>query len=244
MSFGRLLLGATLSLLLVGCNAATVQPQPAAPAGQAAAPAEPADSADSAPAADTPVETASARPVSGAQISNQLDQLSGRLALIQEQLIQLKSAGQQQAEMNQMLLTRLQHLSERGAAKAADPGTSDAQGNDEASAQMDAVIGQLMQTVNQLGLADAADTFAVASAYTAKGSWVLVRYRVDTGETWLADQGSWVKIDEETGSLPLSSYAIQLQRADQDLKGFVAVRIDRRSGESWWLNDRRWQVYQ
>ncbi|GGB95677.1 hypothetical protein GCM10011352_22220 [Marinobacterium zhoushanense] len=243
MLFSRVILGASLSLLLAGCNAANVQPQSDLQTGQAAAATE---SDQGSPAVDAGVENAPSRPVNTAQISNQLDQLSGRLVLMQEQLIQLNSASKQQAEMNQILLTRLQHLSASSVRTAAeDQASSDREADATGSgALIDDAIDQLMQTVNQLGLADAGDLFAVASAYTAKGSWVLIRYRVDSGETWLADQGSWVRLEEEAGSLPASRYAVQLQRADQDLKGFVAVRIDRQSGESWWLNDRRWQVYQ
>lgn len=243
MLFRRMLLGASLSLILIGCNAAGVQPQPNPQAGQAANPTEPTQSS---PAVEAGAESSPSRSVNGAQISNQLDQLSGRLVLMQEQLIQLNSASKQQAEMNQILLTRLQHLSEaRGQAADEEPVSSVGEvSSSGAGEQIDEAIGQLMQTVNQLGLADSGDLFAVASAYTAKGNWVLIRYRVDTGETWLADQGNWVQLEEEAGSLPASKYAVQLLRADQDLKGFVAVRIDSQSGESWWLNDRRWQVYQ
>ncbi|MBR9883671.1 MAG: hypothetical protein GYB21_08440 [Oceanospirillales bacterium] len=241
MLFSRVLPSVALGLLLAGCNAANVQPQTGQPDAEQAMPESPAPR-ESTGGAQSEVP---ARAVSGAQISNQIDQLSGRLVLMQEQLIQLKNASQQQAEMNQILLARLQHLSERtsGSSSAAVEGNAAGEVSDQASADIDAAIGQLMQTVNQLGLSEGGDSFAVASAYTAKGAWVLIRYRVDTGETWLADQGSWVLLEEER-SLPVSSYAIELQRADQDLKGFVAVRIDRQSGESWWLNDRRWQVYQ
>lgn len=238
MLFRRLLIGSALSLLLSGCNAANVQPQPVgsvASETQSDGAAQP-EQGDR-PRAGAPAATAA----SAQQLSNQLDQLSGRLSLVQEQLIQLKTSGERQAELSRILLTRLQHLSESGAGtNAVEEGNSTAL--DASSAQIDAAIGQLMQAVNQIGLAGVGDTFAVASAYTAKGVWVLVRYRVDTGEAWLADQGNWVLLEEET-ALPVSSYAVQIQRADQDLKGYVAVRIDRRSGDSWWLNDRRWQVY-
>lgn len=239
MLFRCLFLGSALSLLLAGCNAANVQPS----AGAAATEVQPdtaAPAPQQGPTADVVLPATAAG--NSQQLSNQLDQLSGRLALMQEQLIQLKTSGDKQAEMSRILLTLLQQLSQTGSG-ASTPQESGSPVDDVASAQIDAAIGQLMQAVNQIGLADVTDSFAVASAYTAKGVWVLVRYRIDTGETWLADQGNWVLLEEE-GSLPVSSYAVQLQRADQDLKGFVAVRIDRQSGDSWWLNDRRWQVYQ
>ncbi|MBV1789594.1 hypothetical protein KQ940_16185 [Marinobacterium sp. D7] len=240
MLFRRMLLGASLSLILIGCNAAGVQPQ----SNQKAA--NPTEPDPSTPAVEAGGESSPTRSVNSAQISNQLDQLSGRLALMQEQLIQLNNASKQQAEMNQILLTRLQHLSAARVQADDEEPVSSEEGVSSSGAgeQIDEAIGQLMQTVNQLGLTDSGDLFGVASAYTAKGNWVLIRYRVDTGETWLADQGSWVRLEEEVGNLPASRYAVQLLRADQDLKGFVAVRIDSQSGESWWLNDRRWQVYQ
>ena len=163
---------------------------------------------------------------------------TGSLTLLQEQVIQLKSLLERQTEVGQMVLTRLEYANP--SATPADPSEENATSADGA---VDDAINQLLQVVNQLGFSEGGDQYAVATTYTAKGAWILLRYRSDTGETWLADNGGWIPLEEE-GELYPSRYRIQLSRADQDLKGYVAVRIDQQSGQVWWLNDRLWQVYQ
>lgn len=227
----------SLALLLAGCNAANVQPGVAAPTPTAPAGQEQATPAAGASNGD------SAAPAAPTAISNQLDQLNGRLTLLQEQVIQLKSLQQQQSELGQMMLTRLQLLTQSGM-QAQASADAPAPADTGAGERIDAAIDQLLQVLNQMGMSDSGDDpYAVATTYTGKGAWILVRYRTDTGETWLADGGSWLPLEEEV-SLSPSSYRVQLSRADQDLKGYVAVRIDQQSGQTWWLNDRRWQVYE
>ncbi|WP_432695825.1 hypothetical protein ACQUQP_14955 [Marinobacterium sp. YM272] len=238
------LIGLSFGLLLAGCTPAAVKP--GAP-GTASA-AEQQAGSEQQPAAPEPEKAAAESPTGSgaglASLGNQLDQLNGRLTLVQEQLIKLRTQTQQQGELNQMVLTRLQQMAESGAFTAApDSGGEMSDSAVPASGQIDAAIAQLLQTANELGLSNSSDLYDVASAYTAKGVWVLIRYRRDTGETWLADQGQWQALAEE-GVPAASSFAVRLQRADQDLKGYVAVRIDRNTGESWWLNDRRWQRYE
>ncbi len=40
-----------------------------------------------------------------------------------------------------------------------------------------------------------------------------------------------------------SAVNVQIDRRDTDSKGYVAVRLDRSTGITWWLNDRTWQAY-
>lgn len=223
-----------LALMLTGCNAANVQPGGAVDGGP------PGAGQEKGAGQSDPAEAENAAAGSGATISNQLDQLNGRLTLLQEQLIQMKALLGQQTELGQMTLTQLQQLTQPDSAAAGLAGAEE--GSLGAGGQVDAAIDQLLGVVNQLGMGGLADQYAVATTYTAKGAWILVRYRTDTGETWLADAGSWIPLEEDAG-LPASSYRVWLTRADQDLKGYVAVRIDQQSGQTWWLSDRRWQVY-
>ena len=229
----------TLALLLGGCNAGNVQP------GAAEAAASSAQSASGgeervAPAVTDVPGASSAAPVS--PINNRLDQLNGRLTLLQEQVMQLKGLLEQQLEMGQMTLTRLQQMNQAGLTEASDA-VGESEVGDVQDEQVDAAIDQLLAVVNQLGMGSLSDQYAVATTYTGKGAWILLRYRTDTGETWLAEGGSWLPLEEEASLTP-SSYRVWLTRADQDLKGYVAVRLDQQSGQTWWLNDRRWQVYE
>lgn len=244
--------------LLSGCNGATVQPsaadgtagagQPQSQSGQGTGQtpgraqnttANPGQGAEAA-ASDVSTQGASA---SGG-LENRIDQLSGRLTLLQEQVIQLKGLSQQQAELGQAMLSRLQLLTEARERSGSSGGEDSlAPGLELAGDQLDVAIAQLMQTLNTLEGGAGGEPFALATAYTAKGAWILLRYRTDSGESWIADGGRWTALQEE-GSLPASRYRIDMLRADQDVKGYVAVRIDQQTGQSWWLNDRRWQVYQ
>ncbi|SEF69186.1 hypothetical protein [Marinobacterium lutimaris] len=255
------LIGCCFALFLAGCVPGNGQPGAAAGGDgaaaepQAALNAKPDATLDATPdaRAQAPAETprAAADGSEGASaggsagsLGNQLDQLNGRLTLVQEQLMQLRAQVQQQGELNQMVLTRLQQMPQQSANSQDALAAMDAEGASSVDgSQVDAAIAQLLQTVNELGLSSNSDLYGVATTYTSRGVWVLIRYRRDTGETWLADQGRWAALDEE-GYPAASSYEVKLQRADQDLKGYVAVRIDRNTGESWWLNDRRWQRYE
>lgn len=220
-------------LVLVGCNGANIKPGPAGPAGEGEPAAETAP-----PGQDTREQQAAAAEPAATTADARLDQLNGRLTLLQEQVIQLRSLLERQAEVGQMVLSRLEYASPP--TNPADPAEERATPPGDA---VDDALNQLLQVVNQLGFSEGGDQYAVATTYTARGAWILLRYRTDTGETWLADNGGWIPLEEE-GELYPSRYRIQLSRADQDLKGYVAVRIDQQSGQAWWLNDRLWQVYQ
>lgn len=243
------LIGCCISLLLAGCVPGNEQPGASA-AGDSQTAQQPTspDSSEQAsaqsPGAGSNAADGNSAQASAGSLSNQLDQLNGRLTLVQEQLLKLRAQVQQQGELNQMVLTRLQQMPQQSSSTQDSMADMGGEGRSSVDGtQVDAAIAQLLQTVNELGLSSSSDLYGVATTYTSRGVWVLIRYRRDTGETWLADQGRWTALEEE-GYPSASSYEVKLQRADQDLKGYVAVRIDRNTGESWWLNDRRWQRYE
>lgn len=178
----------------------------------------------------------------------QLDQLNGRLTLVQEQVIQIRSLSQQLIEQGQMNATQLQSLQDPQAPFRQQPSVAGLE-EDMANSSLENVVQEIDQAVAQLlsamsmqspQAAEVAGPFRMATAYTNRG-WILIRYHAQTGETWLANNNNWTGLRDNSG-LPPSSYEVQVQRADQDRKGYVAVRIDRRTGRSWWLNDDTWQV--
>lgn len=242
-----------LMLVVAGCNAAAptqpaagtaaesandpaVREQSERPSGQASAPeSQPRTSSAAEPGA-----------VSNS-IQSGFDQLSGRLTLLQEQVLQLRTHSQQLLEQNRMLLNRMQLLT-ASAPASATPSVADERaegtGDVDATGQLDAAIGQLMQLMNQMDTPEGgAEQFALAMTYTRQGAWILLRYDRSSGQTWLADGGSWRLIDD-VDYLGGSSYRVLVHRADQDTKGYVAVRIDEQTGDSWWLNGDRWQEYE
>lgn len=175
-------------------------------------------------------------------LQNQLDDLAGRITLVQEQLIQLRSLSQQIADQQQLQGQRLAQLSEQGSQGRSVAGMEmDAGYLEQAVEDIDAALAQLLSALSLQAPEQGAVAapYRVATAYTRKG-WILIRYHAESGETWLADRNTWQRL-QESGSLRPSSYEVQVQRADQDSKGYVAVRIDRRDGRSWWLNDQTWQ---
>lgn len=179
-----------------------------------------------------------------ASISNQIDQLSGRLTLVQEQIINQRNSSDQQLELSQAILQRLQLLTQSTLLK--DQTDSEQDPMDLASVQqLDAAINQLLQVANEMQIASgrsaATGDWEIESVVTNKG-WVLMRYKPVSGATWLAESGAWIELGDTT---PLSSgnYALQLEPRDTDSKGYVAVRINKLTGDTWWLNDRTWQAY-
>ncbi|GAA0784328.1 hypothetical protein [Marinobacterium sediminicola] len=176
-------------------------------------------------------------------VQSGFDQLSGRLTLLQEQVLQLRTDSQRLLEQNQMLLNRLQLLSTEPEATN-DPDSAKPATDGAASEQLDAAIGQLMQMLNQMEMpSDEGGQFGIATTYTRQGGWVLVRFDRRTGETWLADAGRWQPL-ADVDFMNLSSYRVLVHRADQDAKGYVAVRFDEQTGMTWWLNGNRWQEYE
>lgn len=232
------------SALLLGCNASN----PTRPEDQAAT-----DQAVQAPAANemavpaqeqqpSPSRPASQPAMAPASAQSQFDQLSGRLTLMQEQLLQLRADSQRLQEQNQMVLNRLQLLSAPTQDGEQENGDAAVQG-DPGTEQLDMAIGQLMQVLNSLdNTGTAGGEYAITTTYTRNGDWILLRYNRVTGSTWLADAGDW-RLLQEQQTPARGDYQVQVHRADQDRKGYVAVRIDRTTGDSWWLNDNRWQEY-
>ena len=236
-----------LSGLLLGCNATAPARPDMAPARPDMEPAPENGEAVQSPQAGGESAPAAARPADGAEMSrrvaSQLDQLGGRLVLMQEQLLQLRADSQRLQEQNQMVLNRLQLIS-GNALSANEEDTSGAEAMDAAGTeQLDSVIGQLMQLINSLDNAGVSGgEFAVTTTYTRNGDWILLRYHRRDGTTWLADAGGWRLLSEQQPPSP-GDYQVLVHRADQDSKGYVAVRIDRTTGHSWWLNDTYWQEY-
>lgn len=243
---------ALLALMLAGCNAAT-STQPASPTSapdaitQDSTPpaADRGNVPATGPAQNNVAPEQPQRPVN--PIQSGFDQLSGRLTLLQEQVLQLRTDSQRLLEQNQMLLNRMQLLGTAPGSEdevSADDTAVMAAGEGGASEQLDAAIGQLMQMLNQMELpAGEGGQFGVATTYTRQGSWVLLRFDRRSGETWLADGGRWKAI-RDVRYLNRSAYRVLVHRADQDAKGYVAVRMDEQSGMSWWLNGDQWQEYE
>lgn len=233
------------SALLLGCNASTQtlpdsgMPDDAEPV-QADVDATGAQPSSPQTDASRPASQPSAAPVSASK--SQFDQLSGRLTLMQEQLLQLRTDSQRLQEQNQMVLNRLQLLSSRPQSSEQDSTAASAQ-PDTGAEQLDMAIGQLMQVLNSLdNTGTVGGEYAITTTYTRSGDWVLLRYHRGNGSTWLADGGDWRPLQEQRAPAR-GDYEVLVHRADQDRKGYVAVRIDRTNGNSWWLNDNRWQEY-
>jgi len=226
-----------LLALLSGCNGATVRPDAPAPetATEAAA-------AETQAPAEQPKAVAQAGGDGGA-LAPQLEQLVNRLTLVQEQLIQLKAQGAELSQQSQQLLARLQMLTgpdvETADAPAAPPARAAA---GTSAGALEGLIDQLGMIANQLSLGDAGDAFRLVAEYTRSGQWVLIRYDRFSGAAWLADQGIWQPL-QDAQPVPSSDYEVVLQRADNDIKGYVAARIDRRSGATWWLKQDTWQSF-
>lgn len=158
--------------------------------------------------------------------------LSGQLTTLQEQVIQIRANTAELKKNLQVVLARMQMPT----------GQSIPVAQNSAATGPDPQLDRLNQQINSL-LEQTEGSFALASGYTAKGQWVLIRYDRYTGETWLADKGSWIALQEQDVIQP-SLFSIQIRRADKDIKGYVAARVDQRSGETWWLKQNRWLIFQ
>ncbi len=238
-------------LLMAGCNDANVKQNGSAPEKVNDDPHSSEGRAEIAAQllGDEPIEPfqVTQGDMSGS-LQAQLDQLSGRLTLVQEQVIQIRSLSQQLLEQSQMNSDQLQAMQSGQEAIHQQPSVAGFE-EDMSSSSLDQVVQDIDQAVAQLLSAmsmqspqagEVTGPFRVSTAYTQRG-WILIRYHAQTGETWLANNNDWTRLrDPET--LQPSSYEVQVQRADQDRKGYVAVRIDRRTGRSWWLSDDTWQV--
>jgi len=232
------------ALWLVGCNAAPTQPQPPKGASAAEAPSSSSQEAGASEPATSRQSQAESFAETARAVQSGFDQLSGRLTLLQEQVLQLRSDNQRLLEQNQMLLNQLELLSSRQVVATEGEAAAGMDTQDmAASGQLDAAIGQLMQLMNQLEIPDAGQgQFGLATTYTQQGDWVLLRFDRITGETWMAEYGDWQQVSDD-GMAESSLYDVQISRADRNTAGYVAVRIDLNSGRSWWLNGKRWQEY-
>jgi len=208
---------ATLSLS--GCNAANVQPQPAVP----------------------PAPVAVAVPDNSAQQTQQFETLNSRITLLQEQVLALKVQNASVAEKAQLLLSQFQVLAQNisRAGTSQEPENSPQQ-LELLLSRLDRQLVELQQAAPELGVGN---PFLLATCYTAKGKWKLIRYNRFSGESWISADNSWQALDEEQAPA-ISSYEVQLLRANGDVKGYVAARIDQNTGDTWWLNDDTWVKYQ
>lgn len=242
----RVLLLLTSALLLSGCLGSGSEPQAASAEPQLVAEAP---AAEAAPAPQTVVGETTVEQVvverESPNISNQIDQLMGRLTLVQEQVINQRALAQQQLELSQAILQRVQLMTNTALIDETKPATDTDAVSETQSEQLDAALNQLLQIANEMQVNSSQPStdapWGVASAVTNKG-WILIRYRMDTGESWIAEKGSWTLLKEESAS-NAGAYSVQIERRDTDSKGYVAVRLDRSTGTTWWLNDRTWQAY-
>ncbi|UTW13592.1 hypothetical protein [Marinobacterium rhizophilum] len=245
MDVKQISLAALAACLLAGCVAnAPVPAQPDAPVPAAPAGTGEAAKADAPAAPPTGAGKRSDAQAAGDEVlQRNLDTLANRLTLVQEQLIQIKAQGADLSVQSETALARLQMLTGTPA-RGGDAGADVTASPEAAPEQLASLIDQLSQIANELSLAAVGDRYRIAADYTDGGQWVLIRYDRFTGESWLADQGSWQPL-LESGALESSDYEIQLSgaRADKDIKGYVAARLDRRTGDSWWLKQNTWQKF-
>lgn len=211
-----------LSTFLFGCNAANVQPQPDEELVQAQLPSQPT-------AAQTD------------EVKSAVEQMTNRLTAVQEQLLNVRSQSARQLEQLQSLQVQLatmaQDLRRGPVQQAAGSGTAGQPSSEEFALLLD----QMAQTANEISMQMQDGSYRFSSCYTASGQWILIRYDRYTGESWLADGGAWMALDDG-GALEGSIYEIRLERADKDVKGFVAARLNRQTGQVWWLKQNSWQL--
>ncbi len=213
-----------VSGLLLGCQANTSKPtmpeegSPTAPVA-------------SNPSAQVAPQTAAANPPVR---RDNLEYLTGQLATMQEQVIQIKADTAELRQTNQIMLARLQMPRSNVANSAA----GEVVAPQDNSADFQHIVGQLDQLVNK-----EEGEYLLASAYTAKGQWVLIRYNRFSGEAWLADNGKW-NLMKESDDISQSLYEVQILRAEKDIKGYVAARVDKKTGQTWWLKQDTWLKFQ
>lgn len=211
-----------LSTFLFGCNAANVQPQSAEGVAQE----------QTAPQSS---------PEQASEVESAVEQMTNRLTAVQEQLLNVRSQSARQLEQLQSLQVQLATLSQelrRGPVQQANGNGASEQPSSEEFALL---LDQMAQTANEIGMQMQDGSYRFASCYTSSGQWILIRYDRYTGESWLADGGVWMALGDG-GALNGSIYDVKLERADKDVKGFVAARLDRQTGQVWWLKQNSWQL--
>lgn len=218
-----------LCLLVAGCQTTAVVPE----SGITETSSSPEGSNEK--VAPAPVKPSNA-PLETSRSDN-VEYLSGQLSTMQEQVIQIKADTSELRKTTQILLARAQMRSNQSA-KTVPASTEGPLSSTEESPDLE----QLSKRLNSLIKRTDAQ-YQLVSGYTAKGEWVLIRYDRFSGESWLADNGQWNLLNESEEVLP-SVFTIQLLRADKDVKGYVAARVDQATGQSWWLNQDTWLMFQ
>ncbi|MGH1463642.1 MAG: hypothetical protein ACRBB6_16580 [Neptuniibacter sp.] len=222
-----------ITLTLTACNSSEVKPE--APETEAQKPTESVTSPER-----KIISRGSKKAVNTSQ-SSEIEGLKGRLIAIQEQILQLKTQTAGMQQQNQALLLHIQSVKEAIASKASQP--QEQNDKEEAPAEdFNGILDQLTLIVNELGNSVQDGPYRITSAYTANGQWVLIRYDRFNGQSWLADQGQWIML-EESGATVTSDYEVVVLRADKDVKGYVASRLDRVNGDTWWLKQNIWQPF-
>ena len=193
------------------------------------------------------------------QLGKSGERVEQRITLVQEQVIKLNQQMQGLQQRNLQLLQALQRMQllQAQAQKKPAPAEADEANQQQLSAQENrAEVDDLVSRLERLAEAQEASGaggfsqtsidgagFLLVSAYTPKGQWVIFKYDEATGLTWNAREGDWIEVGE-LGSLPVSVYQVVLRPAAGDVKGYVAARIDRETGRSWWLKGNTWEAFE
>ena len=263
---------ACLLVLVVGCQAQTVNPEPPIPTGEGQ-------------------QVSSLDPILKRfdEIDKSNANVEQRITLVQEQIIKVNQQMQGLHQRNLQLLQALQQMQlsmtqitaipkpvEPEKQEKAIKGDNEVNSGDlaqseeqaasdqralESAVKLEELIARLEQYSNEqkdeqltegtqvkeesdpFSADQEAAGFRLVSAYTPKGQWVIFKYDEQTGLTWNAQDGGWIEV-EELESLPASVYQVVLRPASGDVKGYVAARIDRETGRSWWLRGNVWESFE
>ncbi|WP_299179567.1 hypothetical protein [uncultured Neptuniibacter sp.] len=225
-----------LTLCLTACNSAGVKSDTSSASPQEIPSSVQTAQPDSSSQAQNKADVASPEEAAG-----QLELIANRMTAVQDHLLQIKSQSVKLQQQNQALAMQLQSLQTALGDYVSEADTS----SPESVPQPDAfngVLDQITMMANELSSQVQDGPFRITSTYTAKGQWVLIRYHRYSGETWLADKGQW-NLLEESDSTGTAEYEVVVLRADKDVKGYVASRVNRLNGDSWWLKQDTWQPY-
>ncbi|WP_207062009.1 hypothetical protein [Motiliproteus sp. SC1-56] len=178
-----------------------------------------------------------------------LDALDERFVLLQEQLLQANRQLDTLAQRSQQQLVALQRVQMLQASAAKAEAENAASGDSSALDQLTELVFRLEQLsanedggqAAQLPLGDALG-FEIVSAVTHQGQWVILKYDEITGLTWNALDGGWVEVGEPE-PLENSRYQVLLRPSRTDVKHYVAARLDRKTGQTWWLKNNRWEPF-
>lgn len=219
-----------LALALTGCQAQAPRPAPVADT----------PAADSGPSAEAVQKASQAR----------FDTLDERFLLMQEQLIQANRQLETIAQRTQQQLVALQRVQMLQAAAAqASVGETEIEGPSTLD-QLTELVFRLEQLSTEAADAAGPETaipadalgFNMVSTVTHTGQWVIFKYDEITGLAWNVLDGGWVEVGEPE-PLDNSHYQVVLRPSRTDVKHYVAARIDRRTGQTWWLKNNRWEVF-